>query len=283
MNLTLRNFLGTKMKFKLFSFICVILMNIKVDCQQIYTDIKSQPASFQIANGDLISIFVLSQMPKITMEVEIIQEQTIEVKTTSNMKVVKLQLFLQLKDLFGEKYIANKNFAFTGSGKTEEQAYQNAFNNLKKNTSTIRTYLEKTNNDVENPDCNLVKAKIDELINSNSEKKALHLSRQYNHFCKSMEDIYEYTFDKIQTLNCEKYLLNSKAYSAGKEYDKAVREIMFISPNTPCFEKAQHELDQISKAFDSDTNELYSLYKEIGNDKSRYMEFFLTQLFNIQF
>lgn len=44
-----------------------------------------------------------------------------------------------------------------------------------------------------------------------------------------------------------KYILNSKAYAANKEFEKAVREILKVDPSSNCSAKQEKNLRQFQK------------------------------------
>jgi hypothetical protein len=258
----------------------LILQNLKA--QQIFTSIVSQDPLIQNQVAELSDLFIINEMPKVTAKVDIIKEQMVDVKSASNLKVVKLLLTVQLFQLSGNKSIGSKMFTFSGSGKTEETAIYNAITNIKKGRNGIKNYLEKVNNETSQPDCALAQSELYEYINSGENLKALHLSRQFSYYCSEHKYLFENAFEQIQTLNCEKYLLNAKAYSANKEFGLAVREILSIQPGTKCFLEAEKEIESISKSYDIENDKLYLMYKETAGDQQKYMDFFITTLMKIR-
>lgn len=261
-----------------YSFIILLLLSYQAESQAIITNINNQVNGTFDQTSGIESIFTLSEMPKIQTDVEIIQDRIANVKATDKMSVVKLLVIIQVKDIISEKFITSKNFTFTGSGKTETQAVKNAFSKIKSGGENIRTFLEKTNHAVEKPSCDQAQSKINQWINEGKIKQVLQLANQIAFHCPQHAQIYDNTFNKIQMQNCEKYILNSKAYAANKEFEKAVREILKVDPSSNCSAKARKELETISKDYDIQADKLYSAYQSIGSEKQQYRDFIISLL-----
>lgn len=254
------------------------MCSLNLGAQQMITNIICQLSLESVDLDRVESLFLLSNMPKIQAEVIITEDQVVDVNTIKKMNISKLLIVINVKDLLQEKFITSRKFAFTGSGKTNLDALKNAVSKIYSNGTSIRNFLEKTNDTTVNPVCEQAEPKINQLINEGKTKKPLQIALQIAFYCPQNAKIYEQTFEKILTLNCEKYLQNSKAYAANKEFEKSIREIMFVNPASSCYPNAKKQLDAISKDYDIQTDKLYKSYQDVSNDRKQYQDFIISLL-----
>lgn len=239
----------------------------------------SSPLSLETSDLDRVeSFFTLSKMPKIQAEIVITEDRVADIGALKKMSVSKLMLVVTVKDLLEEKFLNSKNFAFTGSGKTNQEALKNALSKINSEGKALRNFLEQTNNATANPSCENAESKINQLINDGKIKKPIQLATQIAFYCPENEYIYEQTFEKISKFNCEKYLLNSKAHAANREFQKAISEVLLIHPASSCYESAKKQLDDISKAYDVQTDKVYKMYLDVNQDKKQYQDFIISLL-----
>lgn len=263
---------------KIFPILLLVLYSLHLSAQQMIININN-PLNLESVDLDrLESLFILSNMPKIQADILITEDRGVDIEAIKNMRVTKLLLVVTVKDILEEKFLTSKNFTFTGSGKTSQEALKNALSKIYSNGNTLRNFLEKTNNTTANPSCEQAEPKINQLINEGKTKKPLQLATQIAFYCPQIHQIYEQTFEKILILNCEKYLLNSKAYAANKEFEKAVSEVLLINPASPCYQNAKKQLDEISKDYDVQTDKLYKMYLEVRQDRKQYQDFMISLL-----
>lgn len=260
----------------IYPLILVIFCITNLVSQQMITNINSLLEIETVQIKTIESLFTLSTMPKIQAEIEITEDRVADVKAINKLHVVKLMMIINVKDIFDEKFVAAKNFIFTGSGKTEKEALRNAFSKIGSSGNSVKNFLEKTNNFAVNSSCDQGAQKIDQWINEGKTQKALRLAQQIAFYCPQYVQLYEKSFAKIQAQDCEKYLMNSKAYAANKDFEKSIMEVLKISPGSNCFQDVKTQLDAISKDYDLQKDRLYRTYQDISTDKQKFQEFIIS-------
>ncbi|MDF1697381.1 MAG: hypothetical protein P1U56_16175 [Saprospiraceae bacterium] len=194
--------------------------------------------------------------------VELALEEIEETKMAGiDSKVVLLSDFtIKLYSLLDESLVAVNTIKITASGRNIEKARKNALRSLKKFRKKINTFLKENTQGIET-DCSKIAGAVDAYLSTENFTKAYALASNSSEPCaEQMWTLKQKVYDRYQEEYCEDHIIKVEALLSIKEYEKAIKELLNISPDSKCRDKLVQIVQTISETYQTDYDDSYKAY-----------------------
>lgn len=174
--------------------------------------------------------------------------------------VVSADMTAKIHNIFTEKLIKTKTIRLTGSGKSKMDANKRLIKSINKSRKKINKYLSEIQS-VMTVDCSTLTKTATDYLHRKDYKKAMALATVTSDNCQSSQDqLRNKIYDAYQEDYCETHLSRVEAYLSVKEYDKAINEIVRISPDSKCGDAVNKITATIKEDYQGDYDDKYQAY-----------------------
>ncbi len=196
-----------------------------------------------------------------TLGVEYGKIEGIKVKTTA--KVIQQW---SLIDVVLNRTLESKQFTFSGSGDNDMLAIQNAYSQISLNNKSIRTWLDKKNEAIQNYYTNSCKELVDKAqreysngsyINAYTILDALPLNTDCYNSNVALKESYKQTLQKTE---CEKTVAHIQALRSAGKYEEAINKILNANSGSA---QCHIQLMDLSKKISEELKSEYIEYKNL--------------------
>ena len=207
----------------------------------------------------------------VDLDLTLLQEE--DMKALDSKTVVSAELTIKAYSLITEKLLGTKYIKIISTASNATKAKKGLLSRIVRKRKVINKALNDIVSENPNKDCASIQRAIENYLNRRAYKEAFSLSNLGGTDCdNTLENLRIKAYNNYQTQYCDEHLRRSKTYLANREFDKAVAEIIKISPESNCNEGVKDvvkELSAMKDAIYSDSYEAYIKYLEMSTLERR--------------
>jgi hypothetical protein len=186
-----------------------------------------------------------------------------------NLKVVRLSLSLFIKQADDNVVFSSASRELSGSGRTREQAVNNALNNVNPDDVKWTNFIAQAKTKIGayyQKMCPNLLAKADQLGQTGQIERAFSLLTNVPKEVSCFNDVKNKSIElykKYIARECAQHMKLAKAKLALNDYKGALAFIARIDPESPCFNDALNTINTVSREMDEETRRQWDFLKEM--------------------
>ena len=179
-----------------------------------------------------------------------------------NIVVVEVEFNLFIQQYSNKKLFSSYATSLKGSGFSKQKAIIDAISKIPTDDKEIATFITEAKEkiiDYYNNNCNQIVQESDNLLKSNKFRQAIavlsSVPKEAAPCYNKVQDKLIRAFNSYQKQTCESSLLKAKTKIANNQYTEALRYLGLIDVSSPCVNRAEKLIKEISNKLSPELKE----------------------------
>jgi hypothetical protein len=211
-------------------------------------------------------------------KIELFDESVIE--GMRNIVVVEVEFNLFIQQYSTKKIFSSYSKTIKGSGFNKEKAITDAISKIPTNSKSIKEFISEGKEKIlsyYNNNCDQIIQDSDYLMKTQKFDKAIAIlssvPKEAKNCYASLQDKSIEAFNSYQKQTCETNLLKAKTEISKNNFSNALRFLAYIDVSSPCLNKAESLIKEVSKKVDEKEKRDWDLMLKKYNDKQNMSKY----------